>query len=337
MPPDIVSRLRATRVARLLLIALLPACMVAEAQETRRVLGGEHMRVLYRREHRDLAELARESGRDALGRLRRMLSVEPAGRIDVYIVGSQEEFDELTGLRNDPWVIGRAIPPERLVVVKPMGTQRLPPLLAHELAHVMLDAAMGESAGLLPRWLHEGIAQHAADEFSEDDRRTIGQAALRDELLRIEDLEAAFEGDREQVALAYAQSYTLVEYLASLEPKKGISPLLEQIEKGRDVRLALGLAFGRPVPEMEAEWLEGLRRGYGRHVGPPMSETIVGALFVLAFLLAVVVVRRRSARIRQRMEEEERLRELLTTLSGSRQAPLESEQARPEQGELPIE
>jgi len=44
---------------------------------------------------------------------------------------------------------------------------------------------------------------------------------------------------------------------------------------------------------------------------PVPSELIVGGAFVMAFALAVIVVRWRSARIRRRMEEEERLRELL--------------------------
>jgi len=107
----------------------------------------------------------------------------------------------------------------------------------------------------------------------------------------------------------------LVEYLASLEPAQGIRPLLEQIAKGRDVRLAIALAFGRPVPQLEEEWFEIMRRGAGPTLAPPVSEVIIGAAFVLAFAIAYVVIRRRSARIRRRMEDEERLRALMSGLS----------------------
>ncbi len=287
---------------------VLPA---VAGQQARHVIGTAHLRVLYWPEDEDLAELAARAGDEALVRLKGMLEVEPPRRVDVYIVRSQQEFNELVGFADKPWVLGRAWPEQLRVVVKPMGPQRLPGLLAHELAHVMLEAALGDAAWRLPRWLHEGIAKYAADDFSEDDRRIIAQAAVAGELLSLDDLEDAFAGSREQVALAYAQSYTLVAYLSSLEPAKGIRPLLEQLAKGRDVRQALGLAFGKPVPEMEAEWLQSLQDISLRSVAPPLPETIIGALFVLSFIVAVVMVRRRSARIRRRMEEEERLKKLL--------------------------
>lgn len=303
------------RGARTVLCALsLLAALVASAGPVREVLGSEHLRVLHWSEHRDLAQIARDSGTDALARLRQLLEVEPEGRIDVYIVRSRDEFDRLTGVENKPWIVGRALPGMMRVVVKPMGPQRLPKLVAHELAHVMLDLRMGERAHVLPRWLHEGIAKYAADDFDDTDRRVIAEAALAGKLLPIDELEAAFGGDHEQVALAYAQSYTLVQYLSDIRPARGISPLLEQLAKGQDVRLALGLAFHRPVPEMEAEWLEGLRTGYVHEAMPPLSEAIVGALFVVAFIIAWLVVRRRSARIRERMRHEEELREALAGL-----------------------
>ncbi|MFW5867374.1 MAG: peptidase MA family metallohydrolase [Armatimonadota bacterium] len=293
----------------LCLLAVLATASLAVAEPVRRVLGTEHLRISYWPEHEELAEIARDTGSDALTRLRGMLDVEPEKRIDVYIVRSRKEFDELTGAKNKPWTLGRAIPGIMRVVVKPMGPQRLPKLLAHELAHIMLDVRMGEDAHLLTRWLHEGIAKYAADDFEEAERRVIADAALSDELLTIDELDEAFRGDREQVSLAYAQSYTLVEYLSEIRPADGISPLLEQLAEGRDMRLALGLAFGRPVPRMEEEWREGLRTGYMHHVAPPLGEAIIGGLFVISFAIAWFFVRRRSARIRERMRLEEERRQ----------------------------
>lgn len=297
--------------AVLLIAAILALPPLAHAQEARRVLGSEHLRVLYWPRDEALARLALETGDRALVRLGGMLDTQPPRRIDVYIVRSQDEFDQLTGGANDPWIIGRALPSELLVVVKPMGPQRLPDLLAHELAHVMLDVAVGETAWRLPRWLHEGIAKYGARDFDQADREVIARAAAAGKLLGIDDLEAAFGGDREQVALAYAQSYVLVDYLAEIEPARGLRPLLEQIARGRETRLALGLAYGRPVPEIEAQWHEIMQREAIPVLAPPLVDTLVGALFVVAFILAVLVARRRSAAIRRRMEAEERLRDLL--------------------------
>ncbi len=289
-------------------LACLALAVAVPAQEsTRRALGGDRLRVLYWPEHKDLAELALDEGEDALRRLESLLDMKTEARVEVHIVRSYAEFDELTGRRNKPWTLGIAMLSRRpyRVVVKPMGTQRLPGLLTHELAHVMLDARMGDSADRIPRWLHEGIAQYAAGPLTENDRRLIADAALADELLTIDELEAAFHGDRERVALAYAQSYTLVAYLGDQKPAEGVGGLLMQLERGREVRLALGLAYGRPVPLMEEEWLTGIRR---RNLGaslPPLSEILIGVGFVVSFLLALAVVRRRSRAIRRRMAEEQ--------------------------------
>lgn len=300
--------MRRCGLSALCVLILLAPVSAKKPEPGRHILGTEHLRVLYWPEDERLGEIARDAGTDAISRLRGILNVEPEERIDIYIVRAPDEFDRLTGTENKPWVIGRALPGIHRVVVKPMGPQRLPGLIAHELAHIMLDVRMGEKAGLLPRWLHEGIAKYAADDFDETDRRIIADAALSEELLTIDELDEAFEGDREQVALAYAQSYTLVEYLSEIRPGRGIAPLLDQIARGRDVRLALGLAFHRPVPTMEREWLEQLKTAYVGKVAPPLSEAIIGGLFVVAFIIAWLVVRRRSARIRERMrrEEEER-------------------------------
>ncbi len=169
----------------------------------------------------------------------------------------------------------------------------------------MLDVRMGAAADRIPRWLHEGIAQYAAGPLSEDQRRVIADAALADKLLTIDELDAAFQGNRERVALAYAESYTLVAYLGDQKPAEGVGGLLNQLKRGRDVRLALGLAYGRPVPLMEEEWLTSIRQRNLDAVLPPVGDILIGLGFVVSFLLALAVVRRRSRAIRRRMTEQQ--------------------------------
>lgn len=309
---------RITLLMRNLLLASLTALTFAApvfAEEpVRWIVGSEHLRVLYWPRHDDLARLARETGEEALGQLRRLLNAEPQGRIDVYIVRSQAEFEELAGSKHSTWVVGLALPRRGTILLKPVGPQRLPKLLAHELAHIMLDASVGASGENLPRWLHEGIAQYAADQWDRAQARTVARAALARELLTLDELDPAFAGKQDQVNLAYAQSYTLVVYLASLRPGLGITPLLDEIKKGRDVRTAIGRAYRTPVPEIEEKWLEQTRTAHLAEALPPLSEMIVGGLFLLAFGVAVILMRRRSARIRRRMEEEERMRSLMATV-----------------------
>jgi hypothetical protein len=301
------------RAVRAALCAALLLAAAGEAQEPARwAVGSEHLTVRYWPEHDELARLAREVGAESLKRLEALLGVGPTGRIEVFIVRSQAEFDELTGDRNLTWVVGRALLAQRRVVVKPMGKHRLPKLLGHELAHIMLDERMGPAGHRVPRWLHEGIAKYASDDWTHADAQTIARASLADELLALDDLDAAFAGKPERVALAYAQSYTLVAYLASLQPAVGLGPLLDQLAGGRETHKALTRAYGAPVSQLERDWLEQTRTAYLPELLPVPSELVIGGAFLAAFGLAVILARRRSARIRRRMDEEERLRDLLS-------------------------
>lgn len=312
---DVMRRLALTLAIGL---ACLAMAVTSPAQDQRRrALGGDRLRILYWPSQRDLAEIALTEGEAALRRLESLLDVQTEARVEVYIVRSYAEFDELTGQRNKPWTLGIAMLSRRpyRVVIKPLGPQRLPGLLTHELAHVMLDARMGEAAGRIPRWLHEGVAQFAAGPLTEDQRRVIANAALADKLLTIDELDAAFQGNRERVALAYAESYTLVAYLSDQKPAEGVGGLLDQIKRGREVRLALGLAYGRPVPLMEEEWLESIQRSSLGAGLPPFGDILVGVGFVVSFLLALAVVRRRSRAIRRRMTEQQ----LYDTLLGEQE------------------
>ena len=237
-------------------IALSAAIGPAAGQQQRHILTTDHLRVRHWPEQAELGELARGTGNEALTRLERMLDIELEERVDVYIVRSQDEFNDLTGGQNKPWIIGRALPGRMRLVVKPMGPQRLPPLLAHELAHIMLDLRMGEKAYVLPRWLHEGIAKYAANDFDAADRQVIGQAALADELLTLDELEA-FGGDRDEGA-CIRESYTLAP-TSAISARRGISPLLDQC-RGRICDLRSASRSGGPCRSW-GEWLEGLRTG----------------------------------------------------------------------------
>ena len=145
--------MRCARLATAIVLMCAALAALAQEQPVRRVLGGERLRVLHWPEHQELAQLALREGDDALRRLEGLLDVELAERVDVYIVRSRAEFDEVTGIENKPWVLGRAFLRGRgqtdvpyRVVVKPMGTQRLPGLLTHELAHVVIWDRFGKNA-----------------------------------------------------------------------------------------------------------------------------------------------------------------------------------------------
>ncbi len=297
---------------------LLVACLlvgtasVPSAQEpTRRIRGTDEFSLAYWPADEEQAEIASQAAGVAIQRLKYALGLESAPRIQIELCHTHKEFNERVGEKSALWILGRAFAREHRVVVKALGPARIGKLVAHEIMHVLLQLKLDETGAPAVRWLHEGLAKYVTGDLPMTERELLGQAATRGELLRLNELEAAFAGPRAQVSLAYAQSYTLVEYLTSLEGKTGLSGFLEELGRVKDVDRALVRAYQMPVNQLEEEWLTGLTRTYLGMRGPNVFGDWLWAAIAGLFLVALLVQLRRSRAIRQRMQEEELLRQMI--------------------------
>ncbi len=247
------SSLRASLCGILLMLAtsgILPA-----QQGTRLVQGTDELRVAYWPADEAQAEIAVQAGTQAIARINHTLGVELDQRIHIDLCHTNKEFDERTARKNDPWVQGRAFHRQNRVVVKAIGPMRIGKLVAHEILHILLQRKLDETGALAPRWLHEVLAKYATGDLPMEERQLLGQAAAAGELLGISELEAAFARSPQQVSLAYAQSYTLVDYLASLEVKAGLSGFLEELGNIGEVDRALVRTYQIPISQLEQQWL----------------------------------------------------------------------------------
>lgn len=101
----------------------------------------------------------------------------------------------------------------------------LRPVVVHELVHELLDQHCGQNGRYLPRWFHEGLAQHlAADTYLGASEDMIVWRAATQQLLPFGDLEADFPASRHFTSIAYAQSDSFVSWLAH---EYGVKALLE--------------------------------------------------------------------------------------------------------------
>ncbi|MEN6305839.1 MAG: peptidase MA family metallohydrolase [Armatimonadia bacterium] len=231
-------------------------------------------------------------------------------QIRIDIVRSQDEFNRLVGTTMKPWVQGAALGGQRRIVLKSLLPQTLRLVTVHELTHVLLDELATELHADPPRWLHEGLAKYAADDFSEGDREVLGQAVVQRRLLTIAQVEQAFQGKREQVELAYAQSYTLVDYLHGLRSDGGLKQFLGELALTGDTDRALLRTYGRTRPEIETAWHQKIQEMYLSHGLPFFTEGIILLIMGVLFLIVHGVNTRRRRLIRERLQEEERLRRM---------------------------
>jgi hypothetical protein len=183
-------------------------------------------------------------------------------------------------------------------------------VLAHELAHLSLGAALG---GRAPRWLDEGFAYIHSTDWSMGRMQTLTGLAWSGNIIPLYDLDRRFPTEESQVHKAYAQSYDLVAFLARrgryIDKRDDgdrwpFRNFLASIAAGASPEDAALSAYGSNLQLLFGEWYEDLR---SRYMLVPAS--MVG-LFVWTFgaLLLILGYRRKNKlakKILARWEQEE--------------------------------
>jgi hypothetical protein len=284
----------------------MPAC---HGEPDRASLVGRHAIVRHDRRAGSHASAAAEEADELIDALGSQLGVRPGNRVEIVICVNHDAFEREMGSRQAMWIAGLAQPSRGRVVVKQQPESGLRKVVRHEIVHLLVAQALGEAADEAPRWLHEGAAKLYGDDWSAADRDVLAEAAKSDRIDGLDQL-AQFPTHPDRAAVAYAESYVLVRYLASLDPQHGLGGLLEAFRETREVPRALRRAYGLSPQEVET----GYRAAVAQEVrAAPITWGVEALIFlgmVIVFMVALGRVRRRSREIRERMEEEELLERL---------------------------
>jgi hypothetical protein len=305
-------------IARLVGVTLLVMSVGTAAawpEDQRSAMGSDRALVRYWPENESKARIALDAVDGAVTSLEGELNMRLERRISVDVARSHREFQGLTGTKHGDWVLGQAFYDRNWIVVKAVGDLNLRQLVAHEVCHIMLGQKLQATGVEAPRWLHEGLAQYTAQQWTPDSTQIIGRAAAEGGLIPLAKLDSAFGGKVEQVSLAYAESYTLVQFLVEREGPKELGSLVEELARTGDINRALVRTCRLPVERLERLWLESVRRTYTRQGLPVVDELAVFVAMGVLFLIAVVVQRRKARAIRERLQEEENERQLRALLS----------------------
>jgi hypothetical protein len=194
--------------------------------------------------------------------------------------------------------------------VNPIPPGDLPTVVDHELVHILLHQHAGAAGPWVPRWFHEGLAQHLTGFLyagASEEEIVFGLRA--DTLPRLRDLQRDFPRHSPyDLRIAYALSHSWVGYL---ERQLGLPALLRVARRCRadlDFPEAFLAETGKPMTDLEAEWREYVRTGSGAAVRVVMQQCF-GLLVILALpLLALAAARRWNldhVRRRRLLAEEE--------------------------------
>jgi hypothetical protein len=223
----------------------------------------------------------------------------PRARVVVAVAPDERRFREWIGPAAPEWGAAIAFPAQRTIIMqgRTAGSDAGDPLivLRHELAHLVLDEALGD---LPPRWFHEGYASVAAGEWGRQEILATSVALLLRGMPSLDSLDASFAGAAPRADAAYALAHRAVAELASLDPERGLTLFFEYWGETRSLEVAIRRAFGLTQAQFEERWRQRTRRQYG-------ALAIAADLSLAAALLMTIVVPlylARRRRDRRRLE-----------------------------------
>ena len=186
----------------------------------------------------------------------------PGPRVPVAIY-KRDDFKDVTG--SPDWSGGIYDGRIRL----PFGalneiTPAIRGVLFHEYAHVVI---FDLTRGNCPLWLNEGIAEMFGRMQHNTPLPELGTALRSGTVMPFRSLETSFSGmAKSQAALAYQQSYALVNHMVIRYGWHTIRQILTDLGKGRNIDDAVSSALAnhsQTYDGLTREWLESMKQGIG--------------------------------------------------------------------------
>jgi hypothetical protein len=251
------------------------------------VVGGEAGDSLLAREIQAMAESALASYPLA----ERPRDLSP---ISITIAPDRERFMAWSRGRSPEWAAGLILERGRSILLEKeylADAEQAWQLVAHEVAHVVLDRRLGGNP--VPLWFHEGWAQEHAAQWSSDALWRLSWASWTHTAIPLGDLRHGFPYSGPRALLAYAESQAAVQVLR--RDADAWAHLLELLEAGERFGTALSVAVGWDQAEFEAHFDGEVMRGF-RRWGLLFGGTPLFGLMALIFLVAIWrFLRRRRA------------------------------------------
>jgi len=126
--------------------------------------------------------------------------------------------------------------------------------IAHELTHLVIHQMTFNPYNDLPTWLDEGLAMYAEGTLAPVFASLLNEAIAEDSLISVRGLSSPFSAYAEEASLAYAQSYSLAEFLISNYGQSKMLELLNTFREGNSYDGALDKVYGFDREGLDSLW-----------------------------------------------------------------------------------
>ncbi len=242
---------------------------------------------------------------NALPRIEHDLGLINTGKITVVIVSSEKEFNAVTGGQIPEWGVGAADPIRGIIFLKSPRFAKpetnLNQVVTHELTHVVLGMILKGKP--VSRWFDEGLAQYESGEGSMWETILLARSVFAGEIIWLNDINNVLDFRRHKAALAYLESRTAVDYLVEHYGRDVLARIIQHLKANSGMDKALVLSIGINFQDFQNDWYRTLKHKYRWYVFMDFP-VVLSALFVILFLTAFFVTRRRMRKKKEIWEKE---------------------------------
>ena len=126
--------------------------------------------------------------------------------------------------------------------------------MAHEITHLVTHQMVFNPYNSLPTWLEEGLAMYAEGPLQSVFADLLEDAAADEALISVRSLSSPFSAYAVESALAYAQSYSIIDFLISGYGQESMLELLNTFSRGSGYDQALMAVYGFDMDGLNDLW-----------------------------------------------------------------------------------
>jgi len=201
-----------------------------------------------------------------------MLEVSVPEKVQVFFLSGPKQLSQVSTLQLDAIETTGTIAIckfNRLMVISPRAMllgYRWLDTLVHEFVHFLINK---KTSNRVPIWLHEGLARYletrwrsdAPEGLSPTDRSLLRLAALKGKLITFQQMHPsmALLPSQEDSTLAFAEVYSLIDFLVKKQGTKVLARILGLIAAGKDAQQAVADAMDTDFSVLEKNWKQSLK------------------------------------------------------------------------------
>lgn len=204
----------------------------------------------------DFVQEILEASQQTVTELEQRYALERSAPLDIWIYPSLEDFRGAQQPNSRESIAGASYPGYFLIMaVVPDGSfSEVGRVVLHEVSHQVLYQATANPFTYPPLWFDEGMATHFQVGGTDGYMEMVVRAYEEDALFDITSLDASFPFQPAQATLAYATSWSVVEYIEATYGDDGISALIEAFATGAPYDEALLDALGVDSEGLNDAW-----------------------------------------------------------------------------------